>query len=205
MSSEFQVQLEAHPQRKTATRVFSFVSTLALICIIGWLVYEVYQLKNRIETIESGTAGIQSELAVVGMLARNADMHAHTHTYSDVRLKRGIADLDSSVDNILLLHGVSFEWRVDDFPDMSLPNGSQLGFIAQEVEKVYPELVSVDADGYKHIDYAGLTPVLVEAIKDQQTTIDSQKALIADLQQDFSLLDSRLTLVENSAGIRCGP
>jgi hypothetical protein len=48
----------------------------------------------------------------------------------------------------------------------------QIGFSAQEVEKLFPEIVKTDANGYKSVDYARLTPVLVEAIKEQQQKID---------------------------------
>jgi len=54
------------------------------------------------------------------------------------------------------------------YPDLGLSNDPQIGFIAQELEQVYPELVSSDQNGYKTVDYVKLIPVLVEAIKQQQ-------------------------------------
>ena len=48
--------------------------------------------------------------------------------------------------------------------------------LAQEVEKIYPELVSTDKDGYKAVNYAQLTPVLIKAIKEQQVQIEALKA-----------------------------
>jgi hypothetical protein len=64
---------------------------------------------------------------------------------------------------------------------MGFDEGLQFGFIAQEFEKVIPELVKSDKDGYKSIDYVKLTPVLVEAIKEQQKQIEELKALVNSL------------------------
>ncbi len=55
---------------------------------------------------------------------------------------------------------------------MGFTDAVQIGFIAQEVEKVFPELVVTGKDGYKAVDYSKITPVLLEAIKDQQKQID---------------------------------
>ena len=70
----------------------------------------------------------------------------------------------------------------------------QFGFIAQEFEEVIPELVKTDKDGYKSIDYVKLTPVLVEAIKEQQQQIESTKK---ENQQLKSELDELKTLVSS--------
>jgi hypothetical protein len=61
---------------------------------------------------------------------------------------------------------------------MGFDKGSQFGFIAQEFEKVIPELVRTDKDGYKSIDYVKLTPILVVAIQEQQKQIEELKALV---------------------------
>jgi len=64
---------------------------------------------------------------------------------------------------------------------MGFDKETQLGFIAQEFEKVIPELVRNDENGYKSIDYVKLTPVLVEAIREQQKQIDELKQLVQSL------------------------
>jgi len=64
---------------------------------------------------------------------------------------------------------------------MGFDKETQLGFIAQEFEKVIPELVRTDENGYKSIDYVKLTPVLVEAIREQQKQIDELKQLVQSL------------------------
>jgi len=96
-------------------------------------------------------------------------------TGSDIRLKNNIAPLRNSLNTVLALNGVSFDWRVDEFPSMGFPKTRQVGLIAQEVEKVLPELVNEGPDGYKSVDYSKLTPLLIEAIKEQQKQIDLLK------------------------------
>jgi len=98
-----------------------------------------------------------------------------TTSTSDVRLKTDIATLDNALNKVLKLRGVSFKWK--DNPAM----GSRIGFIAQEMEPVLPELVFTnEADGYKGVNYAEMTAVLVEAIKEQQEIIEGLKKSVND-------------------------
>jgi hypothetical protein len=64
-----------------------------------------------------------------------------------------------------IFQGVSYEWKMDEYPDFGLTEGKQIDLIAQDVEKELPELVSEDKDGYKAVSYTKLTAVLVEAVK----------------------------------------
>ncbi len=103
---------------------------------------------------------------LAGSLTANGVFYA-----SDRRLKQSIRPLDGALASVLALRGVRYTYR-QDLP-RPLPAGEQVGVIAQEVEKLYPELVSTGADGYKAVNYAQLTPVLLEAIKEQQTQIEA--------------------------------
>jgi hypothetical protein len=60
--------------------------------------------------------------------------------------------------------------------------GNQIGFVAQEVEQVLPEVVSTDEEGYKFLDYTKLTAVLVEAIKEQNAQIQALSSKVAALE-----------------------
>ena len=82
---------------------------------------------------------------------------------SDIRLKTNIETIDNALDVVEQLYGVKYDW-VDG-------SGTQYGFIAQSVEKVLPELV-VSNDQYKTVNYSGIIPFLVEAVKQQQGMID---------------------------------
>jgi len=71
---------------------------------------------------------------------------------------------------------------------MGFTKTRQIGLIAQEVELLFPELVSEGPDGFKSVDYSKLTPVLIEAVKEQQKQIDSQNKRIEELEKSVSLL-----------------
>jgi len=105
---------------------------------------------------------------------------------SDVRFKKNIQPLESALENVLKLEGVSYNWRLDEFPDRVFGDRKEIGVIAQEIEKVYPELVSTDADGYKSVQYSHMVPVLLEAIKEQQE-------LIMTLQNNVGVLTTSIS------------
>lgn len=104
-------------------------------------------------------------------------------TCSDIRYKTNIQPLTNSLNNILALQGIRYDWNTQKFPEKSFSNGSQIGFSAQELEKIYPEMVHTDEDGYKTVDYTRLTPVLVEAMKEQQSQIESLKNELHELKE----------------------
>jgi len=88
-----------------------------------------------------------------------------SYSSSDGRWKKNIESLESSLDKVSNLQGVSYEWKIDEYPDFGLMEGKQIGLVAQDVEQVLPELVSEDKDGYKAVSYSKLTAVLVEAVR----------------------------------------
>ena len=98
---------------------------------------------------------------------------------SDKRLKKNIKPLKNALDKITKLQGVSFNWK-----DTNQTNKTQLGLIAQDVEKVYPELVDTDKKGYKSVQYGNLVAPLIEAIKEQQKEIDKLKKEIKKLKNE---------------------
>jgi len=91
---------------------------------------------------------------------------------SDRRYKKNIEPLTGVLDKLNLVNGVYFDWRLDEFPDMIRNQGRQIGVIAQDLEKAYPELVSTNREGYKTVDYMKLTAILIEAVKEQQQVIE---------------------------------
>jgi len=104
----------------------------------------------------------------------NGDVRATGFYYtSDLALKTNIKPLENSLAKILQLQGVSFNWKDSGEPS--------IGLIAQEVEKIFPELVSGN-EGSKTVDYGKLVPVLIEAIKEQQNEIEKLKLEIEALK-----------------------
>jgi hypothetical protein len=91
---------------------------------------------------------------------------------SDERFKKNIQQLESVTDKLLKVKGYSYEYNTEAFKDKNFQTGSQIGFIAQELKEVFPELVTEGKDGYNYVNYIGMIPVLLEAIKTQQKQIN---------------------------------
>ena len=106
-----------------------------------------------------------------GIVAATNDVIAFQS--SDKRLKTNIQKIDKPLEKILKLNGMSFEWKRNI--DEKVENKTNIGIIAQEVEKVLPEIVKKRDDGYLAVKYEQLVPVLIEGIKEQQKQIDELK------------------------------
>lgn len=141
------------------------------------------QTKTGSLGVASFTASLDSRFAQrlgVGMvpvytLDVNGDTRATGFYYaSDRRLKSDIQPLKGSLANILKLQGVSFIWKKDQ--------KQGVGLIAQDVAKVYPNLVNTDAEGMQAVQYGNLVAPLIEAVKEQQQQIDLLKAEIETLK-----------------------
>jgi hypothetical protein len=103
---------------------------------------------------------------------------------SDQRWKKDIVTLENPLDKITRLRAVKFNWKREEFKENHFPAGRQIGLIAQEVEREFPELVSTDEQGYKSLAYEKLTAVLLEAIKAQQKEIQDLKIQIGELKRN---------------------
>tara|TARA_R110002096_G_scaffold326134_1_gene520024 strand:+ start:6325 stop:8664 length:2340 start_codon:yes stop_codon:yes gene_type:complete len=113
---------------------------------------------------------------------------------SDVRLKKDIQTLDNALEKTLKMRGVSYNWK----SDVSNEN-PQIGVIAQEVEKIYPEFVHTDEGGMKSVNYAQMTAVLIEAVKALNVEIQELKTDNLSLQAKLdtqSELEQRLSKIE---------
>ena len=106
------------------------------------------------------------------------------HSSSDGRLKQDIISLEPALDKILKLNPVSYRFKSS--PNATMPS---LGFIAQEVEGVYPELVS-ENDGMKGLNYAAFSVVAIKAIQEQQATIEFLATKLKKLNKEINSLKS---------------
>jgi len=99
---------------------------------------------------------------------------------SDGRLKKNVKPLADSLEKVLKLRGVSYQWDKEKIPETrGLDDKEQIGFIAQEVEQVIPELVNTSSDdGYKAVAYDKMTAVLVEAVKELKAQNDALKTIV---------------------------
>jgi len=126
-----------------------------------------------------GAPGATYELDVVGDINYSGALS----NVSDARLKRNILSISNALDIVLRLRPVSYEKRANLLSnDYTM---KQLGFIAQEVEKVLPNSVNTapTADAIKSVDYISIIPVLTKALQEQQQMINKQQAEIDELRQ----------------------
>lgn len=106
-----------------------------------------------------------------------------TTDISDQRLKDDIAPLPDALGSIMAMKPVSFTMKSDPKKE------TELGFIAQDIEKIYPALVKTanDADHTKSINYIGLFAPLVKAMQEQQAIIAEQQRHIEALEQKLDI------------------
>ncbi len=104
-------------------------------------------------------------------------------TVSDKRLKKDIEPIEKALETVERLQGVTFHWK-DAEKDAQF--GRVRGLIAQDVEKVIPEWIKTDPDGYKRLEPIGIDALLIEAIKEQQRQIEGLRDKIQQLEKRAS-------------------
>ena len=172
--------------------------------------------------INTGLAGISSTLQVVGTSSFSSNVGIGTTTpgsymlyvagnaystgswsTSDARYKENIQPMTGLLAKVGQLRPVTFTWKKNAFPAKDNP-GEQIGLIAQEVEKVYPELVHTNSDGYKAVAYDKLGVLLLGAVKDLKAQNESLSAqnieLRATIKAQNQLFEARLRKLEAASG-----
>ena len=97
----------------------------------------------------------------------------------------------SSLEKVIQLRGVNYEWKEPE----NYTKGLQIGFIAQEVQNVLPEGVDNTGDNYS-MQYAPITALLVEAVKEQQQIIKEHESVIAEIRKQNEALLDRIEKLE---------
>ena len=128
--------------------------------------------------LESSATTITGTLAVNSTTQINADLNVTgdvTAFYSsDERLKDNITPIENPLEKVLSISGNSFDWN-----DQSSHTGRDIGVIAQEIERVLPEIVTTRENGFKAVQYEKITALLIEAVKELSHKVD-------DLQQKLN-------------------
>ena len=115
--------------------------------------------------------------------------YLETCNYSDERLKHGIETLKNSIENIMKLEAVEYDWNENLNEYEYFKNQQKLhtiGLIAQNVRLYYPEVVRINSNGYYSIDYSKLNAVLVEGIKEQSIFIE-------EMDKDLDYIETKLS------------
>lgn len=161
----------------------------------------------------SGSYGIFATGSVsAGIFYGNVTITGALNQGSDRKLKRNIEPMKNALEIVTQLQGKTYEFRTEEYTNLALPDGKHLGFIAQEVEEVLPEIVAkasqpmlknpegedLKIEAFKSINYTALIPVLTEAIKEQQQIIDTQDEKILSLEERLLDLENARTFQQNN-------
>jgi len=118
-------------------------------------------------------------------------------TLSDESIKTNVQDLSGSLDKVLDMRGVSYDWDATVRPDLNLDSSNHVGFIAQEIEAIDPRLTFLGDDSLLHVEYDKVVPILAEAIQELNSTVVSKDSIIDVLVNQNENLNDRLTALEN--------
>ncbi len=125
-------------------------------------------------------------LAVVGFAAKSTG--TQWSSLSDRRVKRNLEPVIGALTKLLSLRGVTFEFTEEGLATGLASEGRHTGFVAQDVESVFPEWVGESSDGYKFLTEAGTTALLVEALRELRTEKDAE---IEGLRKRVAALEAR--------------
>ena len=136
-----------------------------------------------------GTQSPSERLEVVGNISYTGSIF----NASDKRFKKDIHQLEGTMAKLRKIDGYDYYMKRKDFVSKNFDDKKHLGLIAQQVETVYPELVKTFDDGYKGVNYIGMIPVLVEAVKEVD---DNSNAQIEELRTENAQLKEELSDVK---------
>jgi hypothetical protein len=127
-----------------------------------------------------GTSNPTVRLQVAGDIIANSIAGS-----SDSRFKTNILPIENPLQKVQKLRGVTFDWKTKEFPSRMFSENRALGFIAQEVEQVIPEVVQTEnsTEGFKSVQYDKVVALLVEAIKEQQKQIEQLQQKVKELTE----------------------
>jgi Chaperone of endosialidase len=139
---------------------------------------------------------------------------------SDIRLKKNVKNMNGMLASVTKLQGLTYDFNNSkedsaiailnkvvpkedkdkkdldkakkEYEDRKADNLNQMGFSAQEVQKIFPQCVKTDANGFLAVNYTALIPVLVEALKEQQAVIDAQKTEMDAMKKDLAAIKLKL-------------
>ncbi len=145
------------------------------------------QLENNNITYTGGTVAIGNPQNSFAMLEVGGDVHA-ADIYasglllsSDFRYKKDIKPLPPALPIIHSINAFTYNFNCKAFPNKHFTNKQQIGLIAQELEEVLPDMVVTHDDGYKSVDYAQLIPLLIQAVKELNHSVENQQTSLKDI------------------------
>lgn len=166
--------INVHP---TDHKIHAVLINLTLLLLGTFLVINLGRIKN--------SSGTDRYLPVRATMLISGFFIVFAFLFPNMMLRNAANRsniLAKPLEKILLMQGKTYEWKRDVFPGENFPAGRDTGVIAQEIEKVLPELVGTRRDGFKAVAYQEIVPILIEAVKEQQKIIDSQRKEINEIK-----------------------
>ena len=108
------------------------------------------------------------------------------YSSSDIRWKENVKPIENALSKILKIGGYEFDWKELSEEEKKTQHGNEghdVGVIAQEIEKVLPEVVTTRENGFKGVKYEKIVPLLIEAMKEQSDTIEKLTERIKNLEK----------------------
>lgn len=137
----------------------------------------MFDSNNTAFVIGNGTSVNDRSDAFLVKFSGDATLAGELVQNSDMRLKANIISLGNTLAKLLKIDGKSYTLKKDQ------NQKQRIGVLAQDIEKVFPELVS-ESNGIKSVNYQGLVPVLINALKEQQNDIEDLKKMVLQLMSD---------------------
>ena len=122
----------------------------------------------------------------------NDNVYLDVFAGSDERFKKDMTSLNGALDDLSKLRALKYRYKTTEFKEKNFPNDEQIGFKAQDLEKLFPHLVKHDEEGYKHVNYAGLTPVLVQGLQELLAVNERQAEVIQSLSEAIKRLEAKV-------------
>ena len=151
----------------------------------GYTTYTSNQATNTSSNVQFNRLGVGlAAQSTNGRIDASNDIVAFSS--SDKRLKENIKPIAKPLDKVLKLNGVEFDWKELTTKEKQVIHsneGHDVGVIAQEVEKVLPEVVQTRDNGYMAVKYEKMVPLLIEAIKELKAEIEELKIINKDIEK----------------------
>ncbi len=144
--------------------------------------------RSRMSFYVRGGSGLPAERMRIESDGTTVNSTGNWATFSDRRLKHNIGAIDGPLQRLLQLRGTRFEFGDNDIGLAS--DTPRMGFIAQEVERVFPEWVRTDTSGYKQVSTIGFKALAVEALRELHSQAQSREEQIGRLQQRLVNLET---------------
>jgi hypothetical protein len=151
----------------------------------------------RLTVLNAGNVGIGTTAPTQRLHVIGNILASGTITPSDLRFKNNIQSIQSPLSKLVLLNGVTYFMNRSAFPEWNFDSTMQYGVIAQQVEQLFPEMVTTLNDkGYKGVNYTKLIPVLIEGFKEMNSKVEAAQKENKELKEQLLQLIKRIEVLE---------